>query len=90
MHGFNKTLSLACSGWGLARDTTRFQSSLRSLKYLWYHLPRICRTLVPEIYLRPEMLHVFRYIDVLMCLINKCMLIYMLSAVKTINEDRYR
>ena len=26
-----------------------------------YHLPRVCRTLVPEIHVRPEMLHVFRY-----------------------------
>ena len=34
-----------------------------------YHLSRICRTLVPEIRVRPEMLHVFRYIDVLTCVI---------------------
>ena len=34
-----------------------------------YHLPRVCPTLVPEICVRPEMLCVFRYIDVLMCVI---------------------
>ena len=30
-----------------------------------YHLPRICRTLVPEIRVRPEMLRAFQYIEVL-------------------------
>ena len=34
-----------------------------------YYLPHVCRTLVPKIRLHPEMLHVFRYIDVLMCVI---------------------
>ena len=38
-----------------------------------YHLPRVCRTLVPEIRVHPEMLHVFRYIDVLTCVIYNCM-----------------
>ena len=33
------------------------------------HLPRVCRTLVPEIRARPEMLRVIRYIDVLTCVI---------------------
>ena len=33
-----------------------------------YHLPCVCHTLVPKIRVHPEMLHVFRYIDVLMCL----------------------
>ena len=28
-----------------------------------YHLPRVCRTLVPEIRVRPEILRVFRYIE---------------------------
>ena len=37
-----------------------------------YHLPRVCRTLVPEIHVRPEMLHVFRYIGVLTCVICNC------------------
>ena len=32
-----------------------------------YH--RVCHTLVPEIHVRPEMLHVFWYIDVLTCVI---------------------
>ena len=34
-----------------------------------YQLPRVCCTLVSEIRVRPEMLRVFRYIDVLMCVI---------------------
>ena len=38
-----------------------------------YHLPRICCTLVPKIRVCPEILHVFRYIDVLMCVIYNCM-----------------
>ena len=29
-----------------------------------YHLLHVCHTLVPEIRVYPEMLHVFRYIDV--------------------------
>ena len=32
-------------------------------------LLRVCRTLVPEIRVHPEMLRVFRYIDVLTCVI---------------------
>ena len=38
-----------------------------------YHLPRICCTLVPEICVCPEMLHVFQYIDVLTCMIYNYM-----------------
>ena len=62
-----------------------------------YHLPRVCHTLVPEIRLRPEMLRVFQYIDVLTCVIYNCMhsteqqgrLVELLvSAVKIIDEDR--
>ena len=30
-----------------------------------YRLPHVCRTLVPKIRVHPEILHVFRYIDVL-------------------------
>ena len=37
-----------------------------------YHLPRVFRTLVPEIRVRPEMLRVFRYIDLLTCMIYNC------------------
>ena len=37
-----------------------------------YHLSRICCTLGPEIRVHPEMLHVFRYIDVLTCVIYNC------------------
>ena len=38
-----------------------------------YHLPRICCTLVPENRVRPEILCVFQYIDVLTCVIYNCM-----------------
>ena len=42
-------------------------------KYLsMYHLPRVCRTLVPEIHVHPEMLHIFWYIGVLTCVICNC------------------
>ena len=34
-----------------------------------YHLPRVCRTLVPKIQVRPEMLRVFQYIDMHTCVI---------------------
>ena len=60
-----------------------------------YHLPCVCRTLVPEIRVHPEILHVFRYIDMLMCVIYNCTQLnsknywsYLLSAMKIINEDR--
>ena len=66
-----------------------------------YHLPRICRTLVPEIHVHPEMLRVFRYIDMLTCVSYNCTrlkdlcsteqqgrLELLVSAVKIINEGR--
>ena len=61
-----------------------------------YHLPRICCTLVPEIHVRPEMLHAFRYIDVLTCIIYNCVhsteqqgrLELLMSAVEIIDKDR--
>ena len=61
-----------------------------------YHLPHICCTLVPEIRVHPKMLCVFRYIDVLTCVIYNCMhsteqqgrLELLMSAVKIIDEDR--
>ena len=61
--------------WFVCRDFTRPSPSLavggvwlRDYIYLsMYHLPRVCRTLLPEIRVCPEMLHVFRYIDVLTC-----------------------
>ena len=37
-----------------------------------YHLPRISRTLIPEIRVRPEILCVFCCIDVLTCMIYNC------------------
>ena len=37
-----------------------------------YHLHRVCRNLVPEIHVHLEMLHVFRYIGVLTCVICNC------------------
>ena len=63
-----------------------------------YHLPRVCRTLVSEIRVRPEMLRVFRYIDVLTCVCisqeRRERLELLVShgvcrrAVKNIDEDR--
>ena len=54
-----------------------------------YHLPQVCHTLVPEIHVRPEMLRVFRHIEVLMCVIyNLTEQQGRSSAMKTINEDR--
>ena len=60
-----------------------------------YHLPRVCRTLVPEIRVRPEMLCVFQYIDVLTCVIYNCTrlngqerLELLVSAMNNIDEDR--
>ena len=38
-----------------------------------YHLLHVCRTIVPEIRVRPEMLCVFRYIDVPTCMIYNCL-----------------
>ena len=37
-----------------------------------YHLPCVCHTLVPEIHVHPEVLCVFRYIDMLTCVIYNC------------------
>ena len=67
-----------------------------------YHLPRICHTLVPEIHVHPEMLHVFRYIDMLTCVSYNCTrlkdlcsteqqgrLELLVSAIKIIDEGRY-
>ena len=61
-----------------------------------YHLPRVCCTLVPKIHVNPEILIVFRYIEVLMCVIYNCMHSTVMtgttrvsdSAVKIIDEDR--
>ena len=58
-----------------------------------FHLPCVCRTLVPEIRIRSEMLRVFRYIDMLTCMVYSCQLSidddrsYSLSAMKISNED---
>ena len=56
-----------------------------------YRLPHICCTLVLEIHVRHEMLRVFQYIDVLMCVVHNCRLELLKSAmkhVKVIDEDR--
>ena len=37
--------------------------------YVHVSLTRVCCTLIPEIHVRPEMLGVVRYIDMLMCVI---------------------
>ena len=56
-----------------------------------YHLLRVCHTLVPEIYVHPEMFCVFRYIEVLTYVINNCTqqewLELLMSSVKIIDED---
>ena len=53
-----------------------------------YHLPHVCHILVPEIHVRPEMLRVFRYIDVFTCMIYNCTqqleLHVLVSAVKMV------
>ena len=41
-----------------------------SIFLFMYRLPRVCRTLVPEIRVRLEMLCVIRYIDMLTCIYN--------------------
>ena len=62
-------------------------------------LPRVCRTLVPEIRIRLEMLHVFWYIEEPMCVIlqlHACTRLnskddwsyVLVSAMKIIDEDR--
>ena len=56
-----------------------------------YHLPHVCHTLVPKIRVHPEMLHVFRYIDVFTCVVYNEQYddwSYSLLAVKIINDDR--
>ena len=54
-----------------------------------YHLPHVCRTLVPEIRISPEILRVFRYIDVLMCMIyNRTQ--RMTGATRVCREDYQR
>ena len=35
-----------------------------------YHLPCVCRTLVPKIHVHPVILHVFQYIDMLKCVVT--------------------
>ena len=68
--GMRQIIEVSLSEPNIDRD-----NSLRAQNNLSIHLciiyPSICRTLVPEICVRPEMLCVFRYIDVLMCVIYK-------------------
>ena len=71
-------------------------SAVSTCMYLClYHLPRVCCTLVPEIRVCPKILHVFRYIDMLMCVIYNCtrlksheQLKLLVSAVNNVDEDR--
>ena len=62
---------------------------------IYVSLNRVYHTLVLEIRVHPEMLHVFWYIDVLTCMIyNNCMHStehqeQPLLAMKIIDEDRY-
>ena len=43
-------------------------------EYVSFTIYPVCRTLVPEIRVRSEVLRVFRYIDVLTCVIYNCRL----------------
>ena len=69
---------------------------VRGIMVCLYHLPRVCRILVPEVYVRPEMLRVFQYIEVLTCMIYNCMhsteqqrrLELLMFAMNIIDEDR--
>ena len=66
----------------------------RRIMVSMYHLSRICHTPVPEIRVHPEMLCVFRYIEVLACVIYDLSHLTepeqqgRSSAMKIINEDR--
>ena len=58
-----------------------------------YHLPRICRTLVPGICVRPKIFRVFWYIDVITCVIynsteQQGRPELLVSAMKIIGKDR--
>ena len=54
-----------------------------------HHLPHVCCTLVLEICVRPEMLRVIQYIDVLMCVIyNLTEQQGRSSDMKIIDQDR--
>ena len=54
-----------------------------------HHLPHVRYTLVPEIRVRPEMLRVIQYIDVLMCVIyNLTEQQGRSSDMKIIDQDR--
>ena len=53
-----------------------------------YHLPRLCHILVPEIRVRPEILRVCLYIDVLTCVIYNCTRLLFVSTVKIINDTK--
>ena len=61
-----------------------------------YYLPHVCHTLVSKIHVCHKTLRVFRYIDmIVICMIYNCMHSNEhqgrpLSAVKIIDEDRYR
>ena len=62
-----------------------------------YQLSHICHTLVPEIRVCSEMIHVFWYIDMITGVVYNCMhsteqqgqLELLVSVVKIIDEDRY-
>ena len=55
-----------------------------------YHLPCVCCTLVSEIRVRPEMLHVIQYIDVLTCVIYNCMHSTEQQSTRVCREDYRR
>ena len=56
-------------------ETERARPNINDVRLSIFYsiiLPRVCRTLVPEICVCPEMLRVFQYIDMLMCVIYNC------------------
>ena len=100
-------LSYYHNSWGeperahIDHDNGPARGIMVSIYLSFYHLPRVCHTLVSEICVHPEMLHVFRYIDVLTCVIYNwhstelnskdnwmSYSSWLMSAVKIIDEDR--
>ena len=67
---FTRSSPLACSGWGLARETTLIVTTAPARGIMVCYPAFVA--LAPEIRVRPEMLHVFRYIDMLTCVIYNC------------------
>ena len=63
-------LERACANPTLIMTMASASRIIVSIYLCLYHLPHVCRTLVPKICAHPEMLHVYLY--VLMCVIYMC------------------